>query len=1097
MRQRREGGSFGTVRSTCYDFLGNPVCETDERGNTTTYAYDKLSRVVSVQNAIGQASTTAYDANGNKVSETDWLGNATQYKYDILDRLVSVTDPTGATVEALTYTDNHLQASSTDALGHATLFAYDGLGRLTASMNAYGHIAKQAYDAAGNIASKTDENSNTTAFAYNHLNQMVSATGADGSMTSYSYDAAGNLLSQTDGRGNAALYEYNCLNLPVLRADPGGISGSSYDERRIERFSYYPDGKLQSKRDKNGVTTSYAYDVYGHVTSENAGGEITSYQYDGAGNLLSVAGASGAIVRAYDALNRVASKTVPVFGTTVFAYDITAGVPAGHVGESTTASGRTVTKVYDKAGRLAQVKDGGSAVSYEYYANGSLKTQTLPCGVTANYTYDSTNNLHTLQNKHGSAILEAYQYAYDFAGNMAAKLDAKGTTTCTYTPANQLATVNEPSGKVTSYTYDAAGNRAGEAVSLGGQLAEETIYNIDERNRLLSTEKAVNAQTVVEQYFYDDAGNVLGRRPESCEDAGGAPASGSSLSMLGWADGEDGLSPAVYSYNSKNQMTEATSGGSTATFTYNAEGLRFSKTVEGATTWYCYEYGQAIKELDSEGGVVYNVYGGNRVSREVGGQKAYYLYNGHGDVTGLVGASGSVIASYCYDAFGNILEQSGNFSNPYRYAGYEYDGESELYYLKARYYDPAIARFMQEDTHWNTHNSIYGDNPIYMGGNPMPNNNAMMQSLNLYTYCINNPIRYYDPTGHILSDADKKNLTPTQQAAIEKLTKDWEKAKKEGNADAMKKANEDANAIRASAGYTGGTDGKTIAPTSPGSGVKVKDVVTNASNTWKAGSTPGTSTIGVLNEGIDYYIYNNTSYFFNNVRTIMESAGATVKYDEKKNTINIIPPPNGVTTSSALVNSVLYSNKPLVGGENFYIGWDGKAHFVDSSFGPAPIVPNPNAIKSKLSRDYFEESDVDTWLTFAAGTNSNIDPVLAMRLAAYARDNATTITITSGYRSTARQKEIQLERSTIDEQGNLVLPSARDVAPPGSSWHEFGQAVDTSSNSLLANASEAELNKYGLTKVPGGGSSHAGHIQSYESIDYSQDKQPYYDAYNK
>ncbi|MCL1810295.1 MAG: hypothetical protein FWG42_11110, partial [Clostridiales bacterium] len=159
--------------------------------------------------------------------------------------------------------------------------------------------------------------------------------------------------------------------------------------------------------------------------------------------------------------------------------------------------------------------------------------------------------------------------------------------------------------------------------------------------------------------------------------------------MLGWADGEEGLSPAVYSYNSKNQMTEAASSGSAAAFTYNAEGLRFSKTVEGATTWYCYEYSQAIKELDSEGGVVYNVYGGNRVSREVNGEKAYFLYNGHGDVTGLVSASGSVIASYYYDAFGNILEQSGNFSNPYRYAGYEYDGESELYYLKARYYDPA------------------------------------------------------------------------------------------------------------------------------------------------------------------------------------------------------------------------------------------------------------------------------------------------------------------------------------------------------------------------------------------------------------------------
>ncbi|NLD48214.1 MAG: hypothetical protein GX660_13640, partial [Clostridiaceae bacterium] len=98
------------------------------------------------------------------------------------------------------------------------------------------------------------------------------------------------------------------------------------------------------------------------------------------------------------------------------------------------------------------------------------------------------------------------------------------------------------------------------------------------------------------------------------------------------------------------------------------------------------------------------------------------------DVTALIDASGNIVVSYCYDPFGNILESTGTVKNPIRYAGYQYDEESGLYYLNARMYDPRIARFLQEDT--------------YKGDVSDP------LSLNLYTYCHNEPIMYWDPTGH-------------------------------------------------------------------------------------------------------------------------------------------------------------------------------------------------------------------------------------------------------------------------------------------------------------------------------------------------------------
>ena len=91
-------------------------------------------------------------------------------------------------------------------------------------------------------------------------------------------------------------------------------------------------------------------------------------------------------------------------------------------------------------------------------------------------------------------------------------------------------------------------------------------------------------------------------------------------------------------------------------------------------------------------------------------------------------SSGNVRQTYYYDAFGNITEQSGDVDNNITYAGYQYDKETGLYYLNARMYDPKVARFLQEDT--------------YTGDEYDP------LSLNLYTYCVNNPIMYTDPTGH-------------------------------------------------------------------------------------------------------------------------------------------------------------------------------------------------------------------------------------------------------------------------------------------------------------------------------------------------------------
>jgi len=122
-------------------------------------------------------------------------------------------------------------------------------------------------------------------------------------------------------------------------------------------------------------------------------------------------------------------------------------------------------------------------------------------------------------------------------------------------------------------------------------------------------------------------------------------------------------------------------------------------------------------------------YGINRTHSSSG---SYYLYNGHGDVVQLMSSAGAVTKSYAYDAFGNEKNPSSSDTNPFRYCGEYFDTESGTIYLRARYYNPANGRFTQQDS-WGYANP---SDPL---------------SLNLYTYCQNNPVLYVDVSGNSIT----------------------------------------------------------------------------------------------------------------------------------------------------------------------------------------------------------------------------------------------------------------------------------------------------------------------------------------------------------
>ncbi|UII55675.1 polymorphic toxin type 8 domain-containing protein [Cytobacillus spongiae] len=187
-------------------------------------------------------------------------------------------------------------------------------------------------------------------------------------------------------------------------------------------------------------------------------------------------------------------------------------------------------------------------------------------------------------------------------------------------------------------------------------------------------------------------------------------------------------------YNKLNELVEiqTLSGQTVATYTYNEDSKRISKTINGQTTYYHYDENQVLFETNDTGTITAEYSyddSGRPLTMTKDGQTYYYLLNEHKDVTALTDAAGNIVASYTYDAWGNILSKSGPMAdeNPYRYASYRYDNETDLYYLIARYYKPNEGIFLSID--------------------PEPGEPEDPISQHPYLYVQNNPVMLDDPDG--------------------------------------------------------------------------------------------------------------------------------------------------------------------------------------------------------------------------------------------------------------------------------------------------------------------------------------------------------------
>ena len=213
----------------------------------------------------------------------------------------------------------------------------------------------------------------------------------------------------------------------------------------------------------------------------------------------------------------------------------------------------------------------------------------------------------------------------------------------------------------------------------------------------------------------------------------------------------------LYTYDAFDRLVKIEQGADVIENTYTADGKKLSRTTNGVLTYYVYDGNVVIEEQDSNNDEsARNVYGRNLVTRETVDGLVVYAYNGHSDVVAICNLDGDTLVIYDYDEFGNVISETvidetyTNFDNPYRYAGYEYIEEVKLYDLNARYYNPEIARFLSQDPYYNLGNRVIGIYEINV-----PNAWSIIQANNIYVYCGNCPVIFFDYFGHAFNELDE------------------------------------------------------------------------------------------------------------------------------------------------------------------------------------------------------------------------------------------------------------------------------------------------------------------------------------------------------
>ena len=709
---------------------------TDSNSNVLTLTYD-TGRLVQVSHSNGQSLALTYTGDGRIGSTTDSYGRTVLYSYDAGgEHLVAAHGPGSA---GTSYAYNAKSGGAADhALtevvplgGPAVHYAYDGKGRLASEAkdggaepiqysysdpgrveisDGVGAVRAQEIGISGQLLSSTDALGNRTDYKYDADLRLQTVTAPDGTAASFAYDSLGNVRQETSAGSSASStvlrgYTPDLSRMDWLKDQKGNLTDFVLDSRGNVQTIVYPDpalarhythdgaGQVLTSTNRRGQTISYSYDALGRLIQKTwpaPASRTTAYSYDSAGRPATVTdSATGTIAMQYEGRGLLTRIDYPNGIWFTFSYD-DAGRRTQRVGHD----GFTLIYEYDAAGRLWRLRDGLGVeiVRYAYDAAGRLLREDKGNGTYTTYDYDAEGQIAHLRHYSPAGALQTFfDYTYNTAGRRTSMTTPAGTTSYEYDFLGQLTRVEYPGGRVVTYTYDPAGNRV--TVTDAGVPTNYSTNNMNEYTQVTAT-----------TYVYDADGNRISKT--------------------------DATGVTTYEYDPENRLTRI-SNPSLGVWDYSYDGLgnRIEVAHDGSPSRYVHDPRGIVdvaNEYDGTGSLAARyLYGADLVSRVDDGGASWYGFDALGSTALMSDAVGSASNTYSYDPFGIVLVAAAPETNPYQFDGREgvlADADG-LNYMRARFYDPSIGRFVNED-------------PIGIEG-----------GINLYSYANNDPISLTDPTG--------------------------------------------------------------------------------------------------------------------------------------------------------------------------------------------------------------------------------------------------------------------------------------------------------------------------------------------------------------
>lgn len=664
------------------------------------YVYNSYGQLTQYKDQQGNVRVTDYAPNGLILKQSDSNGSSLQYTYNSLGLPLTNTNQLGATVS----------------------YSYDSAGNHVQVTSAGGQVTSYTRDNAGNIISETNARGYSTQKAYDLFNRVTSVKLPNNALTTYSYLPTGEISSIINAEGFEQKFEYT---------EAGKVSKKISPKNEVTQLFYNNKGLLSREISPRGDEILYNYNEKNQLVQRVLPDNTYNYTHDDEGNLVHVSNNTSSFDLSYVEIQKEfklssIQSSVDGVGNYTISYQYNS---LGHR-LSMSSNFISLNYGYNSLNKLSSLSNSlGQNFSFSYDIVGRLQSINFPNDIQSVVSFDVNSNLVGLHHKKSSTTIENLNYGRDNVGNFISASSTSGTKNFSYDELNQLvgATNTEATTGygVESFSYDKVGNRTGS--NLGNYDYGDKKYRLDEDFQYL--------------YVYDLSGNLTSKQKK----------------------GMDG-DVWNYTYSSENQLirVEYYVGATKLRdiqYFYDAMGRRVRKhvqNIESSTEYernYVYDVEEIIAELDENGTILarYTQSGlrtDDTLSVDItstGASKGlatnfgryFYFKDNIGSVAAISSENGQLIQKYIYSSYGKLLKkvdasglETSAFNTSYTFTNREYDEESGLYYLRARYYDPEVGRFTTQDPDAGEI------------GNPITHSTA-------YSYVGNNPVGRTDPSGQM------------------------------------------------------------------------------------------------------------------------------------------------------------------------------------------------------------------------------------------------------------------------------------------------------------------------------------------------------------